>query len=480
MPPSRRPRRPSPTVSIVIPVRDAAGLPPMLRGLPAADEVIVVTAGPGPDAAVLAACPDALLVRQTRTGLGNALACGFAVSTGDVVVTLDGDGATDPGELPRYVEALRAGADAAFGSRYRAGGRDLTAGRFRRGLNLALAWLLNILYGVRRTDPGFGYTAWWRDALDDLALPDPAASAPAEWGDGPEIEALLAVRAAARGLTVTEVPGVAYPRLRRSSRADRTTVRHWLRALATEFPHRRSARPPRHAAADRAAGPGSPPPHPGFAPSRRSFDQSPTAEHSPPPPRGGRERRALPDRRIPLSDRRSETAPGSATGPDSATGPGSGAGPGSAGPGSATGPGDSDRVGMDPVAPIWGPPRRHPEPADLWLADIPAPLDRPARPRPPITGPPAAGPPAIASVPAPGRRAGDAERREVDGRGDEAPAEPPREVGARRRHLERYRQRPDLRVINGEGGGSEHSRSGRLRAVPPRETTGGRPGPPPQ
>ena len=141
-------RRPLPSVSIVIPVRDAAGLPPLLRslnpgGLPAADEVIVVTTAPAEDAAVLAACPEALFVRQSRCGVGNALACGFAAATGDIVVALDGDGATDPGELPRYVAALLAGADVALGSRYTEGGRDLTGGRFRRGLNLALIWLVN-------------------------------------------------------------------------------------------------------------------------------------------------------------------------------------------------------------------------------------------------------------------------------------------------------------------------------------------------
>ena len=42
----------------------------------------------------------------------------------------------------------------------------------------------------------------------------------------------------------------------------------------------------------------------------------------------------------------------------------------------------------------------------------------------------------------------------------------------KRRRLEGYRERPDLRVINGEGTGSSRTRSGRLRAVP-RETTGG-------
>jgi hypothetical protein len=453
--PPHRLRRTSPSVSIVIPVRDAAGLPPMLRTLPAADEVIVVTAAPVPAAAVAAACPGALLVRQTRSGLGNALACGVAASTGDVVVTLDGDGATDPGEMRRYVDALAAGADMAVGSRYREGGRDLTTGRFRRGLNLALVWLLNALYGVRRTDPGFGYAAFRRDSLDQLALPDPSATLPV-WGDGPEIEALLAVRAAARGLTVTEVPGVAYPRMRRSSHHDRATLGHWLRALATEF-RGRTAHPPRHSAPAGVSGPsgvGSNPAGPSRAPSRAVVPPPRPADQ---PAQPQPERRALPDRRVPPSDRRSATAA---------------------------------NAGNDPVEPIWGPPRRSPEPADLWLADIPAPLDRPARPLPADPGEASPRPatpdrPVIASVPVP--RTGDAgrvagrrqeERRQDESRPDEPEvAEPPREVGARRRHLEGYRQRPDLRVINGEGAGSGRSRSGRLRAVPPRETTGGRPGP---
>jgi len=41
----------------------------------------------------------------------------------------------------------------------------------------------------------------------------------------------------------------------------------------------------------------------------------------------------------------------------------------------------------------------------------------------------------------------------------------PREVGGRRRRLEGLRQRPDLRVINGEGADGRRTRSGRLRPV---------------
>ncbi len=45
------------------------------------------------------------------------------------------------------------------------------------------------------------------------------------------------------------------------------------------------------------------------------------------------------------------------------------------------------------------------------------------------------------------------------------PPQPPREVGGRRRRLEGVRERPDLRVINGEGAGGRRTRSGRLRPV---------------
>src|SRR5690348_4899015 len=141
-PATTRHRRPSPSVTVVIPVRDPGGLPLTLRGLPPVDEVIVVSetpcaaadAGPASPldvaAIVRAARPDALVLRAGRPGPGNALATGLAAAGGDIVVTLNGDGSTDPAEIPHFVAALTAGADVAVGSRYRDGGRDLTGGRF--------------------------------------------------------------------------------------------------------------------------------------------------------------------------------------------------------------------------------------------------------------------------------------------------------------------------------------------------------------
>ena len=62
------------------------------------------------------------MIRQTRKGKGNALACGFAAAQGDIVVMLDADGSADPREIPRFVRALVEGADFAKGTRFASGG----------------------------------------------------------------------------------------------------------------------------------------------------------------------------------------------------------------------------------------------------------------------------------------------------------------------------------------------------------------------
>lgn len=43
-------------------------------------------------------------------GKGAALRAGFAAVTGDIIVMMDADGSSDPQEIPRFVEALLAGA----------------------------------------------------------------------------------------------------------------------------------------------------------------------------------------------------------------------------------------------------------------------------------------------------------------------------------------------------------------------------------
>ncbi|GIF03622.1 glycosyltransferase family 2 protein [Actinoplanes siamensis] len=224
-------------MSVVVPAGTTA-LPVLLAALPAVAEVIVVV-GRDDDTTAPAAPRAARVIRQTRTGIGNALACGVAASTGDVVVTLPGDGACDPAELPRYIRALRDGADVAQGTRFRGAGRDLSGGRMSRTGARIVLWLMAVLFGCRRSDPGFGFRAFWRDVAGSVGLP-PVAGVEPQRGDGAEIEPLLTVRAALNGLVVTEVPGVAYPRTGPVARAGLLEA---ARALAGEYVARRRAAP---------------------------------------------------------------------------------------------------------------------------------------------------------------------------------------------------------------------------------------------
>src|SRR5260370_34399741 len=124
-------RSANPTVSIVIPARnEARNLEIVLPRLPDVEQIILVD-GNSMDGTVEAAQRarrGITVIRQTRTGKGNALVCGFEAAKGDIVVMFDADGSADPEEIPDFVNALVAGADFAKGTRFHpaGGSEDIT------------------------------------------------------------------------------------------------------------------------------------------------------------------------------------------------------------------------------------------------------------------------------------------------------------------------------------------------------------------
>jgi glycosyltransferase involved in cell wall biosynthesis len=227
-----------PKISIVMPARnEARNLEVVLPELPKVHEVILVD-GHSVDGTVETArrvLPEIRVVQQTRTGKGNALACGFAAVTGDIVVMFDADGSADPAEIPAFVAALVAGADVAKGTRFAAGGGSQDITRFRSLGNLGLNLMTNSLLGTRYTDLCYGYNAFWADILPALQLPDVIMPArldgQMEWGDGFEIETVLNCRIASAGMRVTEVGSV--ERLRMFGRSNLNAVSDGLRVLRT-------------------------------------------------------------------------------------------------------------------------------------------------------------------------------------------------------------------------------------------------------
>jgi glycosyltransferase involved in cell wall biosynthesis len=210
-----------PGVSVIIPtLNEARNLPHVLARLPSDIHEVIVVDGHSVDDTVQVARrlrPDVHIVTQTRAGKGNALACGFAAATGDLIAMIDADGSAEPREIPKFVKALVDGADFAKGSRFLPGGGSSDITRLRSLGNRALTSLINMLYGTRYTDLCYGLNAFWRKHLPVLRLdattPLPASGDGRLWGDGFEVETLIHMRVAQARLAVAEVPSFEYSRI---------------------------------------------------------------------------------------------------------------------------------------------------------------------------------------------------------------------------------------------------------------------------
>jgi len=187
-------------VSVIVPTLDEArNLPYVLPRIPTSVHEVVLVDGGSLDGTVEVArvlWPGIRVVGQERPGKGAALQAGFRAATGDIIVTIDADGSTDPAEIPLFVGCLLSGADFVKGSRFVQGGGTDDMGVVRRGGNLMLRTAVRVAFGGRYSDLCYGYNAFWRSVL-------PIIDGDA---DGFEIETLMNVRVLVAGLRVAEVP----------------------------------------------------------------------------------------------------------------------------------------------------------------------------------------------------------------------------------------------------------------------------------
>jgi glycosyltransferase involved in cell wall biosynthesis len=214
------PDSPWPKVSVVIPtLNEARNLPHVLSGLPPALHEVIIVDGNSVDDTVDTARrlrPDVRIIKQCRNGKGNALACGFAAATGDIIAMVDADGSADPAEIPQFVKALLDGADFAKGTRFAGGGGSSDITRLRSLGNRFLSGLVNILCRTKYSDLCYGYNVFWRRCVPVFGL-DAESPIPADgmrlWGDGFEIETLINIRIARARLVVTEVGSYEHSRI---------------------------------------------------------------------------------------------------------------------------------------------------------------------------------------------------------------------------------------------------------------------------
>jgi glycosyltransferase involved in cell wall biosynthesis len=241
----------SPSVSVVVPaLNEARNIPHVFTRIPSDIYEVVLVDGFSEDDTVAVARqvrPDVRVVVQTRQGKGNALACGFAETTGDIIAVIDADGSADPGEIPRFVSALLDGADFAKGTRFVKGGGSNDITRLRSFGNYALTTFFNVCYDRSYSDLCYGFNVFWRQHLPVLGL-DAASPAPDGggqlWGDGFEVETLIHIRVAKAGLVVAEVPSFEYSRIHGVSNLNAfRDGRRVLRTILTERRHTRRLLP---------------------------------------------------------------------------------------------------------------------------------------------------------------------------------------------------------------------------------------------
>jgi glycosyltransferase involved in cell wall biosynthesis len=223
----------SPRLSVVIPaLNEARNIGHVLRTLPHDVFEVILVDGHSTDGTVdvaRAIRSDIRVVTQPGSGKGDALAAGFAACRGDVVVMLDADGSADGAEIPRFVDALVAGADLVKGSRFLQGGGSTDLSPLRRAGNRVFCSMVNTLFGTRYSDLCYGYNAAWLRELQGLSL---------DCG-GFEVETVLSIRSARSGLRVTEVPSLEADRL--YGRSNLRTFRDGFRVLRAILREWRSA-----------------------------------------------------------------------------------------------------------------------------------------------------------------------------------------------------------------------------------------------
>ena len=183
--------------ALICTLNEAANLPDLLPRIPDwVDEVLLVD-GHSVDETVEIARklrPEIRVLFQPGKGKGDALRYGIKQASGDIVVTLDADGTTDPEDLSRFVEPLLSGYDFVKGSRF---SRGLPANKPKHRMfgNFLIAMTFNVLYFRMYTDLCSGYNAFWKKSLEGVSLS----------GGYFEDEPLINARIAKAGLKTKEV-----------------------------------------------------------------------------------------------------------------------------------------------------------------------------------------------------------------------------------------------------------------------------------
>lgn len=228
-------------LSIIIPIKDERdNLQPLLERLQAAVEplgldyeMIFVDDGSTDGSADLlekwAGGEPRLKVVRLRRNFGQtaALQAGIDHSSGDILVTLDGDLQNDPADIPMLLDRLNEGYDAVFGQRAKRQDNFV----IRKLPSMAANWLIRKVTGSPIRDMGCTLRAMRRELAEELSL----------YG---EMHRFVPVLAQHYGARLLQVPVRHHPRVAGQTKYTLTrSVRVLLDLITVKFFHSYLTRP---------------------------------------------------------------------------------------------------------------------------------------------------------------------------------------------------------------------------------------------
>jgi glycosyltransferase involved in cell wall biosynthesis len=189
-------------------------------------EVVVADNGSTDGSPRLAERAGARVVHEPRRGYGSAYLTGFAAARGRFVLMGDADDSYDFGDIPRFVEPLREGADMVIGNRLPNVRPGAMPWLHRYVGNPLLTGLLNLFFRSGVSDAHCGMRAFRRDLLPALNLRT----------TGMEFASEHVIRSSKLGLDIREVEIEYHPRRGRSKLASFSDGWRHLRFLLVHSP----------------------------------------------------------------------------------------------------------------------------------------------------------------------------------------------------------------------------------------------------
>ena len=164
-----------------------------------------------------------VLHRTEKNGLGRAYIAGFkwALEHGyEFIFELDGDLSHNPDDIPMFLEAAR-NADLVLGSRYMNGIRIINWPLSRLMLSKCAAKYVQVITGMKISDPTGGYKCFTRRALEAIKLNEINSN-------GYSFQIEMTHRLWRQGMRIVEVPIIFTERLKGHSKMSGHIIREAL------------------------------------------------------------------------------------------------------------------------------------------------------------------------------------------------------------------------------------------------------------